>query len=120
VSGGSGDDVLSGGSGNDTVDGGAGNDSVDGGLGDDVLSGGAGDDVIIGGAGVDTIDGGEGNDTNSFEDADVGVTANIADGTATIGEDAETFTNIENLTGTDFDDSLSGDENASQYRELHR
>ena len=108
LDGGLGDDVLNGGGGNDTLEGGSGDDVLDGGDGDDIINGGAGDDIILGGGGTDTIDGGDGIDTNSFADIGTGVTASILDGTASYGLVNETFTNIENLTGSDFNDTLEG------------
>ena len=75
------------------------------------ISGGAGDDIIAGGGGTDILDGGEGNDTNSFQGIGVGVTANLGTGTADYGMVNETFTNFENLLGSDNDDSLRGDGN---------
>ena len=104
-----GDDTIDGLAGNDTISGLAGNDTLIGGAGNDSLTGGAGDDVLLGGGGTDDIDGGDGIDTNSFEDIGQAVTASIADGTADYGPVNETFTNIENLTGTAFGDSLTGD-----------
>lgn len=74
-----------------------------------VISGGAGDDIIAGGGGTDILDGGEGNDTNSFQGIGLGVTANLGAGTASYGMVTETFTNFENLLGSDNDDSLRGD-----------
>ena len=113
-----GDDVLTGTDGDDTIDGLggdddisglAGNDTLIGGAGNDTLSGDAGDDLLVGGGGTDVIDGGEGNDTNSFEGIGSGVTASVAadgTGTADYGMVNESFTGIENLTGTDNDDIL--------------
>lgn len=103
------DDSIDGLAGNDDISGLAGNDTLIGGMGNDTLTGGAGDDVLLGSGGTDSIDGGDGIDTNSFEDIGQAVTASIADGTASYGMVNETFTNIENLTGTNFDDSLTGD-----------
>ena len=111
LEGGSGNDTLSGDMNANTIAGEDGNDTLFGGAGNDTLSGGAGDDVLAGGGGTDMIDGGEGNDTNSFEDIGLGVTANIGAGTASYGTVTETFTNIENLRGSDNDDSLRGDGN---------
>ena len=119
LTGGTGADTLVGGAGNDTVRGGIGNDMLFGSAGDDFLNGGAGDDSLFGEAGddffvgiggTDTISGGAGIDTNSFEGIGTGVTATVqADnsGTASYGQIQETFTGIENLTGSDFDDVLS-------------
>jgi Ca2+-binding RTX toxin-like protein len=105
----SGDDVLDGLAGDDEINGLGGNDQLSGSAGNDTLRGGSGDDVLAGGGGTDTIDGGEGNDTNSFEGIGQSVTASIADGTASYGSVTETFTNIENLRGSDNDDVLIGD-----------
>ena len=90
-----------------TIDG---NDYLRGGAGNDLLSGGEGDDILAGGGGTDTILGGAGNDTNSFEGIGLGVTATVAaDGTgsASYGAVSESFTGIENLTGSDNDDVLT-------------
>ncbi len=95
----------------ENLTGSTGNDTLSGDMGANTLIGGAGDDVLAGRGGTDIIDGGEGNDTNSFEGIGVGVTASIADGTASYGMVNETFTNIENLRGSDNDDSLTGDAN---------
>ena len=87
---------------------------IDGGLGDDTIFGLGGDDILSGGEGTDVIDGGTGNDTNSFAGISSGVTAIInnadGDGTAVHGDVSETFFNIENLTGTDFEDDLTGND----------
>lgn len=85
-------------------------DILRGGRGNDFLVGGIGDDVLIGGGGSDTLVGGEGNDTNSFEDIGLGVVATVnADGTGTAsyGGVSETFTGIENLTGSAQNDVLT-------------
>ena len=74
------------------------------------VEGGAGDDLIAGGGGTDILDGGEGNDTNSFQGIGAGVTASLATGEASYGQVNETFVNFENLTGSDNDDSLTGDD----------
>ena len=108
--GGEGNDTVRGGAGNDTLFGSAGNDFLNGGSGDDSLFGQAGDDFFVGIGGTDVIAGGTGIDTNSFEGVGAGVTAVIqADnsGTASYGQVQESFTGIENLTGSDFDDVLS-------------
>ena len=109
---GEGNDVFSG-DGSDTsniVFGENGNDTLIGGTANDTLNGGDGDDLIMGGDGADIIDGGDGIDTNSFEDLGAGVRASIDRGFARADGVRETFTNIENLTGTNFDDGLGGDD----------
>ncbi len=78
-----------------------------------VLRGEGGDDVLAGGGGTDIIDGGAGTDTNSFQGIGIGVTATInadGSGTAAYGPVNETFTSIENLTGSDNNDNLTGND----------
>lgn len=94
--------------------GGDGDDLIEGGPGDDVLDGGGGDDTLIGGPGADTLNGGSGMDTASYAGALSGVFANLADASLN-NNDAlgDTYTSIENLTGTDFADTLTGDGGAN-------
>ena len=78
--------------------------------GDDTLNGGGGDDVLIGGEGADALDGGAGTDTVSYVGSSAAVDVNLGSGTATGGDAAgDTFSNIENVTGSSFDDTLTGD-----------
>ncbi|MDE2378885.1 cadherin-like domain-containing protein [Bradyrhizobium sp.] len=73
------------------------------GTGSSVLEGGAGDDHLIGHA--------AGSDTASYEHAAAGVTVSlaIAGPQNTIGAGTDTLTNIANLTGSQFNDTLTGD-----------
>ena len=106
---GGGNDTLLGDDGNDTLYGGLGDDVLTGGTGDDQLRGGAGNDVLQGGTGRNTLDGGTGRDTANFEFAVAGITANL-------GHPAEsgnlvrqnTLVSIENLTGSNHNDTLIG------------
>ncbi len=130
---GGGNDMLWGGDGRDRLLGGAGNDTLlgdidndagikgvfanddylDGGDGNDRLEGGGGNDMLIGGSGNDSIDGGDGIDTVSFLLSGTGVQASLVSGTAT-GEGSDTFTNVENLTGSIFNDTLTGNDAANR------
>ena len=85
-------------------------DTLTGDANANTLSGLEGDDTLQGGAGNDTLDGGTGNDTASYQDAAAGVTVSLAITAAqnTSGAGTDTLTNIENLTGSAFDDTLSG------------
>lgn len=90
--------------------------------GSDTLNGGAGNDILRGGGGTDIINGGDGIDTNDFSDINVnaaspegtGVTVNLAaDGTGTAqyiapngNEINESFTGIENITGSNNNDTI--------------
>ena len=103
--------VVFGGAGDDVLDASAISTGVSffGNGGGDTLTGGAGNDLLAGGGGTDIIDGGAGIDTNSFQGIGLGVNATVnADGTGTAdyGPVSESFTGIENLTGSDNDDVL--------------
>jgi Ca2+-binding RTX toxin-like protein len=115
--------VLAGTGGNDTLVGGEGNDRLtaaetddvlDGGTGNDTLNGGAGNDTLIGGAGADTLIGGLGVDTADYGSSFAAVTISLpSDPNRTSrgsGGDAtgDTLSGIENLTGSAFNDLLSG------------
>ncbi|WP_162559093.1 cadherin domain-containing protein [Sphingorhabdus sp. EL138] len=118
ITGGAGDDVITGGGLNDIINGNSGQDRLIGLVGSDVLLGGAGNDVLIGGAGGtrdgapagDILIGGLGLDTASYETAATGVTVSLTQNIAATGDAAgDVFDSIENLTGSDFADSLEGD-----------
>ncbi len=119
-------DILEGLAGNDQIDGqgdsdlligGAGNDTIDGGDGDDQIEGGANADILIGGAGNDSLDGGTGNDTVDYSGDGAAVTVNLAAGTATDGAgDSDTVQGVENIIGSDFNDSLVGNGQANIIR----
>ena len=68
-----------------------------------------GDDVLIGGAGGDVLDGGDGTDRVSYITSTAGVKACL-DGSYGSGGDAQddVLIAVENLTGSDFADTLSG------------
>ncbi|MCA0957404.1 hypothetical protein LCM16_25185, partial [Mameliella alba] len=83
---------------------------------DDVLSGNGGRNVFIGGAGGDAFYGGGSSDTVSYETSNAAVTVALFNNTASGGHAAgDSFVSIENLTGSDFDDVLSGDANANTF-----
>ena len=95
------------------------NNSLRGLDGDDILKGGRGNDYLLGEKGADTIDGGEGEDWSSYITSENEVTVSLAnrrdaDGyiVGHIGGDAEgdRLKNIENLSGSDFGDTLTGDD----------
>ncbi|OYU75376.1 MAG: hypothetical protein CFE32_14525, partial [Alphaproteobacteria bacterium PA3] len=88
----------------------AGNNVLQGRAGNDYLLGYAGNDVLIGGNGRDTLDGGTGTDTASYSDAASRVYVFFGDGGSWTGDAAgDTFTSIENLTGSAFNDILGMD-----------
>ena len=108
-----GNDSLNGGGGNHTLYGGAGLDGLSGASGNDTLYGGAGDDILSGGVGDDYIDGGTGTDRASFfNGATSGVTVDLRiAGPQNTGVGMDTLVNIENVSGTPFADTLTGDNN---------
>jgi hypothetical protein len=91
-------------------------DTLIGDAGNNWLAGGFGADVLVGGAGADTLIGG----ANAFEDDNpwdevsyaasaTGVTVNLTAGTGAGGDaQGDTFTGIENVTGSSFNDILIG------------
>ena len=94
-------------SGNDTIDGRGGDDHLSGGHRADTLRGGPGDDDISGGRGDDLISGGEGTDLARFREGPIHV--DLLEGTAT-GQGHDTLDGIENLIGSQEDDTLLGDD----------
>lgn len=88
-------------------------DTIDGGAGNDRLYGGWGDDLLTGGVGADTLDGGDGADTARYVNSSAAVIVNL--GGAIGGGDArnDTFSSIENVTGSAFGDQLGGDGGAN-------
>ena len=105
-----GNDILLGNDGADLLFGNDGDDFLIGGDGDDSLRGGDGNDVLIGGEGDDDLRGGEGFDTASYAQEDAGVTVDLATGQ---GPGLETLRDIENVIGSGFADTLTGDAGAN-------
>ncbi|NML45783.1 calcium-binding protein, partial [Ramlibacter sp. G-1-2-2] len=110
-------DTINGLDGNDTLEGQGGNDFLDGGAGNDSLLGGAGQDVLVGGAGNDTLDGGAITDLVNYTDlnwvrfdgATTGVVVDLGAGTAQDGQGGtDTLVNINWVSGTQYDDRLTG------------
>ena len=96
--------------------GGDGDDLLNGGVGADMLRGGDGDDTLSGSAGADVLDGAAGDDWASYELATEGVTVNLATGTGTGAEaEGDRLIDIENISGSDHDDRLSGDAGANRF-----
>ncbi|MGG7598216.1 retention module-containing protein [Pseudomonas sp. WC1] len=107
-----GDDVLLAGAGDTTLNGGAGNDVLVAGAGNNSLHGGDGDDLLIVGPGNDLLDGGAGNDTASYAKATAGVTVDLGHvgQQNTVGAGLDTLSGIENLIGSDYNDTLTGND----------
>ncbi|GLK90569.1 hypothetical protein GCM10017655_36330 [Pseudomonas turukhanskensis] len=99
--------------GNDTLNGNDGNDILIGLGGTDTLNGGNGNDILAGGAGNDALNGGNGVDTASYIDANSAVVVNLATGTSSGGGGVDTFSSIENLIGSDYNDTLTGNSSSN-------
>jgi Ca2+-binding RTX toxin-like protein len=109
-----GSDTLYGGDGDDSLFGSSGDDYLNGEAGRDRMFGGDGDDTLVYSTGNDVIYGGSGLDTLSLAGALSGVTVEMeryyarnADG------DRSEIYEIENITGSDFDDRLFGNAQAN-------
>ena len=100
---------------NDTLIGDNGTNRLVGHNGDDHLIGGAGNDWLIGGRGADLLDGGAGIDTAEYDWSTSGVTVNLAAGTGEGGyADGDVLQNIENLSGSFYNDRLTGDSGSNR------
>jgi Ca2+-binding RTX toxin-like protein len=82
-----------------------------GGAGADTLTGGNGNDLLAGGEGADLIDGANGDDTASYLESASKVTVDLSNDANNAGGAAagDTLTNIDNLVGSNFNDTLTGD-----------
>jgi len=98
---------------NDTLKGDEHVNFIRGDFGNDTITAGAGNDILWGESGNDLLDGGDGIDTAGYTTATAGVTVNLATGKATGGAGADTLLNIENITGSNFNDKLTGNGSAN-------
>ncbi len=122
--GGDGRDHMFGGLGNDTIFGDAGDDRITTGSGDNLIFGGDGDDIIHVGDGINIIDGGAGNDrvmfTGVFGSQGQGVHVDLENEMTEIasllgfGPSANSYENIENITGSGGRDFLAGTDGANK------
>ncbi len=91
----------------DHIKAGEGNDTINAAAGDDVIDGEGGNDLIDGSFGADKIDGGLGTDTVTFRNAASGVIVDLQAGEGTRGDaTGDSYTAIENIIGSAFDDVL--------------
>ncbi|MBK7353668.1 MAG: hypothetical protein IPJ05_09010 [Nitrosomonas sp.] len=110
-----GNNGLTGGNGSDTINGLNGHDIIDGGAGDDKLYGSLGNDQIIpdnGLIGNDLIEGGDGIDTvdylHSAATSGVIINLGLANWQNTGGAGLDMLLNIEQVQGTNFNDTIFG------------
>ena len=108
--------ALWGRAGDDKLVGLSGDDRLYGEAGDDRLYGNDGDDVLTGGAGADELHGGGGDDTVSYEGSNAGVQIELAwSWSGSYGHaEGDTFSSIENVIGSGYDDSIRGDDGANR------
>ncbi|MEL6265028.1 MAG: hypothetical protein AAFR52_05175, partial [Pseudomonadota bacterium] len=111
------DDTIEGDSKGNVLQGRSGSDVINGGRGNDALGGENDDDILEGGAGADRLFGGNGSDTAQYLSSTAGVTVALFDGTASGGHaNGDQFFSIENVTGSNLGDDLSGDTEANTIR----
>ncbi|MGB2831422.1 MAG: calcium-binding protein [Methylotenera sp.] len=102
------------GAGDDIVNTGAGPDLIHGGDGNDTINAGTGNDILDGGTGADALDGGAGFDVATYENAGAFVVASLSNPLVNAGEaNGDTYSNIENLTGSAYNDTLIGNSGAN-------
>jgi Ca2+-binding RTX toxin-like protein len=105
-------DFARGDTGVNVLTGGAGHDFMRGMEGNDTLNGGDDDDYLDGGQGNDILDGGSGWDRAAYSPsalAGVTVNLNIVGIAQATGQGNDTLTGIEHVSGTRFNDVLTGD-----------
>lgn len=74
-----------------------------------VITGNSGNNILEGRGGADQLIGGNGSDTASYAASAAAVSITLSSGLASGGDAAgDTFSSIENLTGSQYDDLLSG------------
>ena len=99
------------GGGGDTLIGAANDEMFFGADGDDSISGAGGNDTLFGQKGDDQLDGGAGIDEISYEFDAAGVNVNLGGLIIDGNNDVDTAVNVENIAGSAFADTLTGDGN---------
>jgi Ca2+-binding RTX toxin-like protein len=75
---------------------------------------GAGNDTVIGGSSYEAMDGGDGIDTVSYQVSGIGVSVSLSAGGGGVNDSqSDTWVNFENVIGSNFKDSLTGDKGAN-------
>ena len=113
ITGGPGNDAINGNDGDDSLLGDEGSDIITGGLGNDTLRGGTGNDRLFGNAGNDLINGEGGDDFVDYSGSSGAVQVDLTDtalpiGGTGVGEGNDRLLNIENVLGSNLDDTLLG------------
>ena len=95
----------------------AGNDILQGGDQGNTFSGGDGNDAFFGGDGIDNFDGGAGSNRVVYQENSSGLTVDLSNPANNTGQAAgDTYTNIQNISGSQFADILRGDANDNFLR----
>jgi Ca2+-binding RTX toxin-like protein len=111
ATGGAGGDTLIGNGADNHLNGADGGDAMVGGDGHDVLYGAADDDYLDGGAGADDMDGGADQDLVSYWTSPGGVMVNLSEQPCSFNTaEGDRLYNIENLDGSQFGDTLFGND----------
>lgn len=100
---------------------GDGDDTLVGNAAENVMHSGRGDDLLFGSPAADAMDGGQGIDTVEYSSSNEAVVVDLAasaGGAKSKGGFAEgdALSNIENLVGSNFDDSLAGSDDANNIQ----
>ncbi len=114
-------DQLDGDSNANVLRGGGDNDTLNGHDGDDTLYGDAGDDILIAGRGSDILYGGSGRDEVSYANETKGVRIDLEEGSGKIyslSGHEDTYSSIEDATGTNYLDIFFGSAEANHLRGL--
>jgi len=101
---------------NDKLFGDDASNTVAGDVGNDRLVGRGGDDTLDGGRGRDQLDGGDGYDRATYASASRGIVLDLADSSNNTGDArGDRFIDIEEIIGSRFDDSMTGDDEANVF-----
>jgi Ca2+-binding RTX toxin-like protein len=93
---------------------GSGNLSGTGNAADNIITGNSGNNVLAGLGGADTLIGNTGTDTATYAASLAGVNVSLTTGVGSGGDaEGDTLANIENLTGSDQNDTLEGNSGAN-------
>jgi hypothetical protein len=89
-------------------------DTLTGDNGINRIDGGDGNDILEGRGGADAINGGNGINTLSYASSPAAVMVNLGAHTSSGGDaEGDSFTNVQNILGSSYDDTLIGDSNAN-------
>ncbi|MEZ5758577.1 MAG: calcium-binding protein [Emcibacteraceae bacterium] len=82
----------------------------------DTITGNSADNLFEGFSGADVYDGGAGEDYVAYTASPSGVIANLGSGFGSLGDaQGDTYTNIEGIIGSDYNDTLTGDALANYF-----